>query len=147
MKNHHQSPSTRTSFVQRVSCCMNLTNSNELRTFEDDVCCSLLEDAVAPFLMHQKENQHQRPFLDILLKHNTDCSISTCVYRKLTHTNRYIDFSSHHPLAHKTAVVKSLFYRAQALSSCAVGITEEQLKIIKTLKYYNFLLFCEQDVS
>ena len=35
-------------------------------------------------------------------------------------------------------MVKSLFHQAQALSSCAVGITEEQLKIVEALQLNNY---------
>ena len=39
------------------------------------------------------------------------------VYRKSTHTNRYLDFASHHPIAHKIAVIRTLHSRAEAISS------------------------------
>ena len=39
------------------------------------------------------------------------------VYRKPTHTERYLSFHSHPPVAHKRAVVKSLTDRAKTISS------------------------------
>ena len=66
------------------------------------------------------ESNGRLPFLDVLLEHEEDGSISTTVYRKPTHTDRYLDFSSHHPLAHKIAVVKTLHGRAEAISSSVV---------------------------
>ena len=120
------------------------------KRYVDDVCCSLPKGAVPPFLLHlnsiqpsiqftcEMENDHHLPFLDIFLKHNLDGSISTSVYRKPTHTDQYLDFSSHHPLSHKAAVVKTLFTRSQALTSCAVGMREEQLKILKVLKLNHY---------
>lgn len=35
------------------------------------------------------------PFLDLLLPHESDGSITTAIYRKSTHTDKYIDFESH----------------------------------------------------
>ena len=39
------------------------------------------------------------------------------LYSKPTHTNRYLDFQSHHPVAHKITVVKTLNLRAKNLPS------------------------------
>ena len=55
------------------------------------------------------------------------------MYRKPTHTNKYLDFSSHQPLAYKIAVVRTLYSRAQALTSSAVTRTQEQHTISKAL--------------
>ena len=65
----------------------------------------------------EMEEDHSLPCLDVLLHHQPDGSIQTSVYRKPTHTDRYLDFSSHHPLEHKRSVVKTLFSRADALTS------------------------------
>ena len=60
------------------------------------------------------ETEGKLPFLDVLLQRDPDGSISTTVFRKATHTDRYLDFMSHHPLALKLAVVKTLHSRAEA---------------------------------
>lgn len=47
----------------------------------------------------KKEENGSLPFLDSLLTHKSDGSISTLVCRKKTHTDQYLQFSSLHPLA------------------------------------------------
>ena len=37
------------------------------------------------------------PFLDTLIKHNKDGTVDTSVYGKPTHTDHYLQYSSHHP--------------------------------------------------
>ena len=41
------------------------------------------------------------PFLDVKVCRTSDCSLATTVHRKSTHTDKYLDFASHHPLSHK----------------------------------------------
>ena len=84
----------------------------------DDTCTALPSYRIDEFLNHlnsvelsiqltvEIEPSGRLPFLDVLLGHEEDGSISTTKYRKLTHIDRYLDFSSHHPLAHKIVVVK-----------------------------------------
>ena len=74
------------------------------------------------------------PFLDVQLCRDTDGTIGTSVYRKSTHTNQYLSFASHHPTAHKVAVVRTLMSRASALSSSGVERVEEEVKIVEALK-------------
>ena len=56
------------------------------------------------------------PFLDVVIDRNNDGKFSTKVSRKITHTNRYLDFKSNHPLQHKLSVVRSLRNRASYFS-------------------------------
>ena len=65
----------------------------------------------------EMESEGKLPFLDVLLQRDPDRSIATTVYRKSTHTDRYLDFASRHPLAHKIAVVWTLYSRAEAIRS------------------------------
>lgn len=86
----------------------------------DDICSALPVGKVQE-LLHGSPEQHRTqhqflvelesnsgiPFLDVLLQRNSDGAISITVYRKPTHTDRYLDFAFHHPLAHKIAVVRT----------------------------------------
>ena len=107
------------------------------KRYVDDTCTVLPADDVQRFLDHlsrvepsirftvEVESDGKLPFLDVLLRHNPDGSVSTTVYRKPTHTDRYLDFASHHPLAHKIAVVRTLHSRAKTINSSVVGKDEE----------------------
>ena len=76
----------------------------------------------------------QLPFLDIKLKKEDDGTISTSVFRKKTYTDQYLQFSSHHPLAHKRSVVRTLFSRASSLSSSLVQRSLEEKHIFNALR-------------
>ena len=74
-----------------------------------------------------------RAVLDILLTRSSDGTIETSVYRKKTHTDRYLNFASHHPLYHKKSVVRSLLSQAKALSSTAMESKMEERRVSKVL--------------
>ena len=48
------------------------------------------------------------PFLDILLQRTDSGGLKLCIYRKPTHTDQYLNFSSHFPVVHKLSVVKTV---------------------------------------
>ena len=79
--------------------------------------------------MIEEERDGQLAFWDVLLHREDDGTISTSVYNKATHTNQYLSFRSHHPMAHKVAVVRTLMTRAENLSSSGVERTEEEKRV------------------
>ena len=51
-------------------------------------------------------------FLDTLTK-STHNSIESTVYRKPTHTDRYLDYNSNHPISAQLFVIHTLIHRAK----------------------------------
>jgi len=68
---------------------------------------------------YEEEEDKQIPFLDTLLVRREDGSVKLLVYRKKSHTDQYLNFSSHHPLNHKLAVIRTLLERCYSI------VTEE----------------------
>ena len=56
----------------------------------------------------EEESNGELAFLDTLLKRNNG-EISVLVYRKPTHTDQYLHYSSHHQTSCKESVASSLF--------------------------------------
>ena len=50
-------------------------------------------------------------FLDVKVSRNLDNTLWTNIYQKPTHTNRYLQFDSHHSIHQKLAVSRSLYNR------------------------------------
>ena len=116
------------------------------KCYFDDTCAALPLDQILPFLDHlnsiepcvqftvEEESDGRLAFLDVQLSRNDDGTVCTSVYRKATHTNQYLAFESHHPIAHKVAVVKTLMSRAEALSSSGVERAQEEKEVTGALK-------------
>ena len=99
------------------------------KRYVDDTLTALQWDQVQCFHEHlnsiestiqftiEMESVGTLPFLDTRITHHSDGSLSTTMFRKSTHTDKYLDFKSHHPLAHKVAVARTLFNRAEKICS------------------------------
>lgn len=60
---------------------------------------------------HEEECNKTIAFLDVKIHHRDDDSIKITVYRKPTHTDQYLLWTSEHPTAHKLSVVRTLYER------------------------------------
>ena len=69
----------------------------------------------------EREKDGCLPFLDVEVRRADDGMLRTGVYRKSTHTDRYLDFNSHHSMQHKESVVRSLVNRGRVLPSDETG--------------------------
>ena len=111
------------------------------KRYIDDTCCVISKDEVGRFHSHinsvelctqftvKIELHGKLPFWDELMTREDDGSISTSVYRKPTHTNKYLEFTSHHPTIHKSAVVRTLFNCTEKVSSSLVEKTAEERRL------------------
>jgi hypothetical protein len=95
------------------------------------------------FTLDEGSDSGELAFLDCLVQRNADGGFTTKVYRKPTHTNRYLNYDSSHSYDVKVGIAKSLLTRANRLSSNQEEVKKEQLAIIEGLKsngYPNTLL-------
>ena len=69
------------------------------------------------FTMKESRSDGSMPFLDTLVIPKLDGSFCMTVYRKPTHTDLYLQWDSHHTIAAKYSVVKTLHHRAKAVCS------------------------------
>lgn len=76
-------------------------------------------------------------FLDTVTTRVSD-RIQVDVYRKPTHTDKYLAFNSHHPSQQKRSVVNTLLDRAEQLPSTNAGKRREKRGVIKVLRDNNY---------
>ena len=93
------------------------------------------------------EKDKKITFLDVLVIRTVANQIETCVHRKETSTNLYINWNSHAPMEWKIRTIKNLVKRAKAACSTTVllhqeiehlkavftGINEYPIKTINTI--------------
>ena len=66
-----------------------------------------------------------------------DRTLTTIVYWKPTHTVRYLDFQSHHPIAHKIAVIRILNHRTKNPPT-PTAAAEGERRVAQALKLYGY---------
>ena len=115
------------------------------KRFVDDVYSILTRTHLENFFHHisnlhqnikftmEEESNGELAFLDTLLKLNNG-QISVLVYRKLTHTDQYLHYSSHHQTNCKESVVSSLFNREYSIITNKDDLHKENARIKQVLK-------------
>ena len=92
---------------------------------------------IDPNIKFTIEPPNDQAFLDTFQKPSGN-KIITSVYRKPSHTDRYLDFNSNHPKSAKHAVVRALSDRAKNVCSSPELLAEEMDHLGKVLKYNNY---------
>ena len=68
------------------------------------------------------------------------------IYRKPTHTDRYLDFHSHHDRKHKISIAETLLHRALNLPNTQVGKTRETARVCAALHSNGYPIKIAADV-
>lgn len=109
--------------------------------YVDDIFAIITKDSLPEFTRHvnsihdsitvtvEEESNGMLPFLDLKIVREVDGSLSHTVYRKPTHTDRYLRADSHHHPAQLSSVPRSLINRA--LKLCDPQFVEEELEHVR----------------
>ena len=115
------------------------------KRYVDDVCAAVNSSLVQTLQHHlnniepsiqftvERETNRKMSFLDVTVCRQDNGRLSTKVYRKPTHTERHLSFHSHHAVAHKRAVVKSLTDRAKTIPSSSHQRSKEMKHVTAAL--------------
>ena len=110
----------------------------------DDVCCSVCCSVRVADIEDLDHIEHlfSLPLKGSFLITNfltlTFFYITTTAVLSLPDTNMFLEFSLHHPLTHKAAVVSTSFHQAKDLRSTTQHTTTEHKTLCKTLKFNNY---------
>ena len=113
------------------------------KRYVDDMLEAIKKDQIAGFTDHlnavdetgsikftyKEESNGTIPFLDLLFRRQPNGAVSTKVYWKRTQADQYLHFRSHHPISHKTGVVRTLMDRKDTLVSTENDKNKEELHI------------------
>jgi len=72
--------------------------------------------------------------IEFTYEEQQDGSLKLCIYRKSTHTDQYLNFSSHHPAEHKLSVVRTLLERSQNLVTDSQDKTQEDAHVEEAVR-------------
>jgi hypothetical protein len=111
------------------------------KRYVDDIITALPTSQITNFLNHlnainehiqftcEQEANNTIPFLDLLITRRNDGHLRFSVYRKQTHTDKYLDPSSYHPISHKIATASTLLHRAE--SHCSEEYKKREINNVK----------------
>ena len=128
------------------------------KCYVDDTFTILDRDKVDSFLKHlnsqqptirftmETENDNKIAFLDASVSREPDGRLTTSVYRKLTHTDQYLAYDSHHPQSVKRGIVKCLYDRVKRLVT-KPSVTSAEKKHLSSVLVISHLLCAEDQQS
>ena len=116
-----------------VDDSFSIIKKNAVETFHNTL------DSLDPSIQFTLEHEHngKLAFLDTLITRKNG-KLNIDVYRKPTHTDKYLDYNSHHQHKHKTSTAKTLIHRALTLPSTEEGRNNELQYVKNTLRANNY---------
>ena len=134
----HTPPSLWLKYVDDTFYILNKEHITAFHSHLNSICSSI------QFTMENEKNS-SLPFLNVLVSrkvgnesNTTDIPLTTSIYKKPTHTNKYLHYTSHHPKHQKLTVVKTLFNRVYTHISDNKLKHREQPNIRSTLQLSGF---------
>ena len=82
---------------------------------------------------YDEESDNSLPFMDKLMTRKEDGTVKLLVYRKKTHTDQCLNFTSQYPIHQKLGVIKTLLDRCNTIVSEPEGREKEVEHITKAL--------------
>jgi len=110
----------------------------EALSASENTCCHLNEIRPTIRFTIEEERDGALPFLDTLLKRNEDGRLNISIYRKSTHTDRYLHFKSHHLIHVKRGVVRCLHERARRIVSTERNLKKEMNHLSRVLMHNGY---------
>ena len=119
------------------------------KRYVDDSFCFIKRNAVGSFqttlnsidqhisFTIEEKNNNQIAFLDVLVTRK-DNALIVDVYRKPTHTDRYLDFFSHQDKRHKICTAETLLHRATNLTNTKQGKENELILVTDALRFNHY---------
>ena len=90
-------------------------------------------DPAIKFTLEDNQENCAIPFLDTLVKPETENTLSITVYRKSCHTDQYLQWDSHHNLVVKYRVINTLTHRAKTVCTKSELLNKEIQHLRKDL--------------
>ena len=118
--------------------------------YVDDTFCVLRKGTETQLLDHlngvrpeiqftmESEKDGKLPFLDCNVTRQENGELTVSVYRKVTHTDRYLNFNSHNPVHVRRGVVKCLYNRAENLVTMEEDLQREKEHLQKVLGWNGY---------
>ena len=120
------------------------------KRFVDDMISAVSRNDIDILLQHlnsiepsiqftvERETNGHLAFLDLNVYRTIEGKLETAVYRKPTHTDKYLSYNSHHPVSHKKSVAKTLLQRAEHLPSNSDSQANEREYVLNILRENNY---------
>ncbi len=120
------------------------------KRFVDDIISAVSRNDIDILLQHlnsiepsiqftvERETNGDLAFLDLNVHRTIEGKLETAVYRKPTHTDKYLSYNSHHPVSHKKSVAKTLLQRAEHLPSNSDSQANEREYVLNILRENNY---------